>query len=169
MTHLHKEILIFQEAESNSVQQAVIKQVNLPGHRTLRKDNTLREKVKELAGDKKLLDSEFNWLVEFVEKTIDKESTVAKETENKPHNRYVDIGNKSTYAATEVVLAVPFDDNYITLASEMFQSEDETSYINASRIVFTGCSQVFIATQAPKPISFNHFWHMVLEQKVKLL
>ena len=49
----------------------------------------------------------------------------------------------------------------------MFQTEGETNYINASRIVFTGCSQAFIATQAPKPIGFNHFWHMVIEQKVK--
>jgi protein tyrosine phosphatase len=134
---------------------------------TLKKDNTLHEKVKELAGDKKLLDSEFNRLVDYAEKNIVKESTVAKEKENKPHNRYVDIGRNCTFAATKAVLAVPFDDNYITLASEIFQSEDETSYINASRIVFTGCSQTFIAAQAPKPISFNHFWHMVVEQKVE--
>ena len=68
----------------------------------------------------------------------------------------------------KAVLAVPFDDNLVSLASKkIFQSEDETNYINASKIVFTGCSQAFIATQAPKPISFNHFWHMVVEQKVK--
>ena len=49
-----------------------------------------------MAGDKKVLDSEFNRLVEFVEKTIVKESTVAKANENKPHNRYVDIGKITT-------------------------------------------------------------------------
>ena len=69
-----------------------LKEPNLPGHRTLRKDDTLKKKVKELAGDKKLLGSEFNHLVDFVEKNIVKESTVAKATENKPHNRYVDMG-----------------------------------------------------------------------------
>ena len=149
-----------------SVQPELFKELDLPGHSTLKKDNTLHEKVKELAGDKKLLDSEFNRLVEFVEKNIVKESTVAKEKENKPHNRYVDIGRNCTFASKKAVLAVPFDDNFITLASKIFQTEDETSYINASRIVFTGCSQAFIAAQAPKPISFNHFWHMVVEQKV---
>ena len=74
------------------VQPVLSKELNLPGHRTLRKDNTLREKVKELARDKKLLNSEFNHMVEFVEKNIVKESTVANTKENKPHNRYVDMG-----------------------------------------------------------------------------
>ena len=69
-----------------------LKEPKLPGHRTLRKDDTLKKKVKELVGDKKLLGSEFNHLVDFVEKNIVKESTVAKATENKPHNRYVDMG-----------------------------------------------------------------------------
>ena len=71
------------------------------------------------------------------------------------------------FSKTKCIFLVPFDDNYISLASKMFQSEDETSYINASKVVFTGCSQAFIATQAPKPISFNHFWHLIVEQKVK--
>ena len=74
------------------VQPVVLKEPNLPGHRALRKDDTLKKKVKELAGDNKLLGSEFNHLVDFVEKNIVKESTVAKTTENKPHNRYVDMG-----------------------------------------------------------------------------
>ena len=148
-------------------QPLVSKEPILPGHRTLRKDNTLKKKVKELAGDKKLLGSEFNHLMDFVEKNIVKESTVAKLTENKPHNRYVDMGKTFTIFYDKFVFLVPFDDNYITLASKIFQTEDETNYINASKIVFTGYSQAFIATQAPKPISFNHFWHMVIEQKVK--
>ena len=74
------------------VQPVLSKELRMPGHRTLRKDNTLREKVKELAGDKKLLNSEFNHMVEFVEKNIVKESIVANIKENKPHNRYKDMG-----------------------------------------------------------------------------
>ena len=81
------------------VQHVVFKELDLPGHSTLKKDNTLQEKVKELAGDKKLLESEFNRLVEFVEKNIVKESTVANAKEKKPHNRYIDIGKHSSLAA----------------------------------------------------------------------
>ena len=74
------------------VQPLVSNELDLPGHCSLRKDNTLKKKVKELAGDKKLLGSEFNHLVDFVEKNIVKESTEAKSTKNKSHNRYVDMG-----------------------------------------------------------------------------
>ena len=42
----------------------------------------------------------------------------------------------------------------------------KTSYVNASRIVFANCEQTFLAAQAPKPVSFNHFWHMVVQEKV---
>ena len=62
-------------------------------------------------------------------------------------------------------LLVPFDDNRITLKSELFASL-ETSYVNASPIKFPKCKQVFIASQAPKIASFNHFWQMVIQEKV---
>ena len=45
----------------------------------------------------------------------------------------------------------------------------ETPYMNASPIMFDGCAQSFIATQAPKENSFKHFWHMVVQEKVILI
>ena len=65
------------------------------------------------------------------------------------------------------LIVVPFDDNHITLESEIFQGTEETNYVNASRIQFDGLDQKFIAAQAPKLESFNHFWHMVVQEKVK--
>ena len=65
------------------------------------------------------------------------------------------------------MIAVPFDDNYIALESEIFLGTGETNYVNASRIQFDGLDQKFIAAQAPKPESFNHFWHMVIQEKVR--
>ena len=65
-------------------------------------------------------------------------------------------------------LPVPFDDNYISLISEEFGSS-ETAYMNASPIVFEGCPQRFIATQAPKENSFKRFWQMVIQEKVLLV
>ena len=38
--------------------------------------------------------------------------------------------------------------------------------MNASPIKFPKCKQVFIASQAPKAASFNHFWQMVIQEKV---
>ena len=42
-----------------------------------------------------------------------------------------------------------------------------TTYVNATLIRFKGVKQTFIATQAPKPNSFQNFWQMVLEKKVE--
>ena len=45
-----------------------------------------------------------------------------------------------------------------------------TTYINASMITFTNYKQKFIATQAPKVnVSFQNFWEMILENKVKVV
>ena len=41
--------------------------------------------------------------------------------------------------------------------------------MNASRINFDNCAQTFIACNAPKPNSFSHFWHMVIQEKVLLI
>ena len=62
-------------------------------------------------------------------------------------------------------IAVPYNDNHITLSSGVFASP-ETNYVNASRIVFPGYKQTFVASQAPKAASFQHFWHMVIQEKV---
>ena len=79
------------------------------------------------------------------------------------------------------MFSVPFDDNYVFLTSDVFASY-EVRYFNASKIVFNGCwmktqnsneqvfvpgcPQRFIACSAPKPASFRHFWHMVIQEKV---
>ena len=62
---------------------------------------------------------------------------------------------------------VPFDDNYVRLSDALFSSP-AISYVNASRILFPGQGPAFIASQAPKPASFNHFWHMVIQEKVNI-
>ena len=54
----------------------------------------------------------------------------------------------------------------IILDSEFFTTISETDYINASRIQFENCQQEFIAAQAPKKVSVNHFWHMIVQEKV---
>ena len=64
---------------------------------------------------------------------------------------------------------VPFDDNYIALKSPLFTDPPETNYVNASRIKFPGLEQTFIASQAPPPGSFAHFWQMVIEEKVEVI
>ena len=40
--------------------------------------------------------------------------------------------------------------------------------MNASRIAFPDCEQTFLAAQAPKPESFDQFWHMVIQEKVSI-
>ena len=40
--------------------------------------------------------------------------------------------------------------------------------MNASKITFPDLEQTFIACQAPKPLSFKHFWHMVIQEQVKI-
>ena len=39
--------------------------------------------------------------------------------------------------------------------------------MNASRIKFEDLEQTFIACQAPLPGSIDHFWQMVIEEKVE--
>ena len=41
--------------------------------------------------------------------------------------------------------------------------------MNASRIKFEDLEQTFIACQAPLPCSINHFWQMVIEEKVEVI
>ena len=40
--------------------------------------------------------------------------------------------------------------------------------MNASRIVFPGVAQKFLAASAPKPVSYQHFWQMVIQEKARL-
>ena len=65
-----------------------------------------------------------------------------------------------------IVSPVPFDDNYINLASS---PADDVTYVNASKIEFPECSQKFLAASAPKPASFKQFWHMVIQEKVSVI
>ena len=41
--------------------------------------------------------------------------------------------------------------------------------MNASPIKFPKCKQEFIASQAPKAASFNHFWQMIIQEKVAMI
>ena len=52
----------------------------------------VQEKAKALTDNIDLLNNEFFRLGEYVKENVVKEVTVAKMEENKPHNRYVDIG-----------------------------------------------------------------------------
>ena len=67
---------------------------DLPSHVVLYRGEDLREKAKSLAGDKEALEKEFASLEQFVAETIKKGTMVAQREENKPHNRYNDIGTK---------------------------------------------------------------------------
>ena len=64
---------------------------------------------------------------------------------------------------------VPYDSNFVALKSTAFQGPQETNYVNASRIKFGDLQQTFIACQAPLPGSINHFWQMVIEEKVEVI
>jgi len=127
----------------------------IPRHEVLVKDENLKVKASELAENKEVLENEFRRLEEYVQNHIKKETKVANRDENRPHNRYTDI--------------VPFDDNYIRLTSQTF-TDANTSYVNASWIEFPGYpDNNFIATQAPRPNSIKHFWHMVIQAEVKVI
>ena len=54
------------------------------------------------------------------------------------------------------------------MKSPLFRDPPETNYVNASRIKFPGIEQTFIASQAPQPESFAHFWQMVVEEEVEV-
>ena len=41
--------------------------------------------------------------------------------------------------------------------------------MNASRIKFEDLEQTFIACQAPLPCYIDHFWQMVIEEKVEVI
>ena len=64
---------------------------------------------------------------------------------------------------------VPYDNNFVALKSTAFQGPLETNYVNASRIKFEDLQQTFIACQAPLPGSIDHFWQMVIEEKVEVI
>ena len=68
-------------------------ETGLPKHCVLMKDETLKEKAKELAENIELLDLEYRSLLAFVQENVKKETTVSKLKHNIPHNRYKDIGN----------------------------------------------------------------------------
>ena len=64
--------------------------------------------------------------------------------------------------------SVPYDKSRITLSKP--SGNPPTTYINASLITFRDSRQRFIATQAPKKMaSFQNFWEMVAENKVRVV
>lgn len=129
----------------------------LGNHIVLEKDGELKRNAGNLIKRERQLEEEFLWLEAFDKETIKqtKLKTVSVREENRLHNRYIDIA--------------PYDDNYVSLTSELFAPLGISSYVNASRIKFDNCAQTFIACNAPKPNSFSHFWHMVIQEKVSLI
>ena len=79
-----------------SIKPLSIKRPTLPEHHVLKKDATLKELVKEVAEDEEALDNEYDRIGDYVEEHIHKVSSVARMEENKPHNRYTDIGEKTS-------------------------------------------------------------------------
>ena len=65
---------------------------DLPSHVVLHREDNLKEKAKALAANRETLNKEFASLEMFVEETVMKGTMVAHRAENKPHNRYNDIG-----------------------------------------------------------------------------
>ena len=93
----------------------------------------------------------------------------------------------------QIIFLVPYDDNCVRLHHSFFQLEKnpqsssqtnaQTNYFNASRVKLPGqSSYTFLATQvgwwlfsgtlnfisnwlsqAPQPSSFDHFWHLVIQ------
>merc|ERR1712037_204542 len=122
---------------------------------SLYKDANLKQKAKDMSSQLENLEEEFFSLVEYVKENVKNEKNIATQGDNREHNRYTDIA--------------PFDDNYVCLKNEVFQGQDEVTYVNASKIVFPSCEQIFLAVQAPKPVSFHHFWHMVVQEKVSVI
>ena len=51
----------------------------------------------------------------------------------------------------------------------MFKGNPPVTYVNASPIKFADIKQEFIASIAPKPVSFENFWQMIIEKRVSLV
>ena len=50
-----------------------------------------------------------------------------------------------------------------------FKGQPPVNYVNASPIKFDDIKQKFIASIAPKPVSFENFWQMIIEKKVSVI
>ena len=50
-----------------------------------------------------------------------------------------------------------------------FSGDPPVTYINASPIRFAEIKQEFIASIAPKPVSFENFWEMIIEKRVSVI
>ena len=51
----------------------------------------------------------------------------------------------------------------------IFKGNPPVTYVNASPIKFADIKQEFIASIAPKPVSFENFWQMIIERRVSLV
>ena len=66
--------------------------LSLPPHMVLTKGPNLREGAKEMAGAKCKLNEEFKLMADHVRINFKKKCKVGRLENNKPHNRYLDIG-----------------------------------------------------------------------------
>ena len=51
----------------------------------------------------------------------------------------------------------------------IFLGNPPVNYVNASPIKFDDIKQEFIASIAPKPVSFENFWQMIIEKRVSVI
>ena len=79
---------------------------------------------------------------------------------------------------------MPYDDNLVLLSEKLGNSHNTIThlsqfssyvgkppvkYVNASPIKFDDIKQDFIASIAPKPLSFENFWQMIIDKRVSVI
>jgi len=121
----------------------------------LTKDSSLKPNITKLLEKDPQLDllAEFAKVERKAKIEFEGRPMMNEEEEHLMHNRYRDM--------------VAYEDNVISLSSE--KGNPPTSYVNASPISFENCPQTFIATQAPRSNTFQNFWTMILEQRVRVI
>lgn len=136
--------------------------VDISLHNFVQKSSNLRELVEPCTvatlrhfGELRKTDDEHQLLKMMTETPLHKQAQVAFDPLAFKLNRYSDIVPLKHSA---VLLGKPEDD---------FVSR----YINANYIFdpFTGRERTFIATQAPLPLGFEHFWKLVEEEQISLI
>lgn len=127
-------------------------------HKSLLKGSSLKEKITEFSQATDELKMEFRLLGRFLEANTanappNLSCSEAREDPARSHNRYSDM--------------LPFNHNRVILSKAV--GEPSTTYINASKIIFFGIKQEFLAVQAPKTNSIENFWQLVIDNQVRVI
>jgi len=124
-----------------------------PGQfRIIPKNDQITTTIQTYAADTAAHKKEYKVILDVAKKIEDK-LTVREAENNKDKNRYRNIR--------------PFDNNIVKLREKI--GDPRTDYLNASYVRFPNNNQVYIASQAPKENSFEHFWLMMLQQRVSII